>query len=174
MAPRHHSLLLLRLPGNVEREIYRIKNEILRISGAVSSQVPPVLPLAVIKPEAAESVVDSLPQTAISPLCLGPIVEASGYLVVSTVLVDYWERLKEAAGSAPGGQDEILTGLPGFLVASTSDVEAKVWQSLDSTALPKRVSVVCVENWSIEVRGNPWWIDYTWQVAWSRRIKLRG
>lgn len=172
--PKHHSVLLLRLPGNVEREIYRAKNEILRNTGAVSTQTPPILPLAAVARNIADAAVDTLPQEEISPLQLGPMTETGGYIVVSATLGAKLVGWVDEAATGPVPNNQLFNRLPGFLIASATDVGLDACQLPDTQKFPKRATVLRVEVWSIEVRSDPWWLSYSWQVAWSRRIKLRG
>ena len=93
VAQKHHSLLLLRLPGNVEREIYQLKNDILRKTGAVSTQMPPILPIADVHAELTDSAVDTLSQREIRPVRFGPIAETNGFIVLGAGFwTAYWDR----------------------------------------------------------------------------------
>ena len=173
VAPKHHSLLLLRLPGNVERDVYQIKNEILRDTGAVSTQIPAILPISDVREDLADTAVDTLPQREIPPLQLGPITETNGFIVVSAALSESFAGWMIDVATGATASNPIVDHLPGFLIASATDVSLEECR-LPDIQLPLRATVLSVENWSIEVEGDPWWLSYSWRVAWSRRIKLRG
>lgn len=176
-------MLLLRLPGNVERSVNIVRERLFGLTGALSTHaLPPLLPLAYIPGEMGEEIADSLPQTAIAPLALGGPTVFDGTLVLE---VDWPLPLRTYCQSVrslepPRHMPPPLSGV--FIgsedaAAAWGQLDAKARLSLDDvlSAVANGVAVFTLEMLSIEVAAQAeWWEHVTWEVRWDRRIKLRG
>lgn len=186
-------LVCLRLPGNVEREVNRLRQVMFRESGAASTQaIPPILPLAYSDGALPDDAVGRLPQTEILPLAIGPPVLHASTVVLHVPMDARWSAWIESSGLAgtagPPPDAEEIGGWPAPLrgvFLGASDL-ADQWTSLEKriardperralASVPERVRVVNVALLTVRTSSPVyWWQDVEWQIEWTVRIKLRG
>jgi len=169
--------IVLRAPGNVERELNVIRDGLFRTTLAVSTQaLPPVFPVAYVDREVARESTDLIPQTRIPPIPLDGLRVCGAGVVVSATLTAPWEEFLEGIDLTEASAGFPPTGC-GFFLGSTD--LAAAWPTIRDgpelgRTLPGRLSVLNVELMSIRVGRDPWWSEIDWEVCWSRRLKLRG
>jgi hypothetical protein len=177
------AVVALRLPGNVERTVNRIRNELFRATGATSTQsIAPVIPLAYVDPGTQADLVDSLRQSDTPPFPVGEVRENAEALSIAVEWSGGWEEFLAELPS-----ESVPSGMPaprlGIFLGARDLVDG--WNDLPKTLrdeaisgimqdLPVRLTVLHIELHSLMITARNWWEDLDWKVIWSRRVKLRG
>lgn len=179
-------VVVLRAPGNVERELNQIRSQLFGATGAVSTHaLPPIFPIAYPDNKIPQEVSDNIPQTDIPPASIGRIhadnracsMEANIALPESRPTHTWTTYLGIGHAQIP---PEFPHPLSGFFLGAADLANAfnqdgrDLAAELDPGPLPKRIAVFAVELISVSWGAAPWWTSVDWNVVWSRRIKLRG
>lgn len=179
-------VVVLRAPGNVERELNQIRSRLFGATGAVSTHaLPPIFPIAYSDKQIPREVSDNIPQTDIPPASVGHIhADNRACSMEASITLPEPRPTHTWAAYLGVGQAQIPPEFPhplsGFFLGAADLAHAfnqddrELVAELDRRLLPKRIAVFAVELISVSWDASPWWTSVDWKVVWSRRIKLRG